>query len=187
MQAAPASVSCAAPAAAAAAAALVAALAAAPAAPGGKASAEALHRLEATEAPRSAAEAAAAPGFGLEVRRRPEAPAGDDAVQGKGRVRAPGGLMSREELAVEHATTAAAAARTVNIPGGAGGAASAEAQLAMDLALLQGARLEVEDQDEGGKPGRNLSGDTVGEDGVWRPPQGQSGDGRTTLNDLLGY
>ena len=116
-----------------------------------------LHRL-AAEVPGTAM-------FGLEVRARP----------------APGGqLLSREELRAQRA----AAARKLR---GAGeedpaDAAGAGGGVLADLARLQRAG--------------NGSGEVLSEDadvGVsvaapeWRPPQGQQGDGRTKLNDLLGY
>ncbi|KAK9833306.1 hypothetical protein WJX81_005069 [Elliptochloris bilobata] len=138
--------------------------------------AEALHRLEATAAPRDAAEAAETPGFGLEVRKRPDAPLG---AKNKGKARV-SGLLSREEVTARAAAAKAAAGVT---SGGAadpklGGAASAEAQLAADLALLQGS----------GREGADLErGEPRDEGGPWQPPKGQKGDGRTSLNDVLGY
>ena len=56
----------------------------------------------------------------------------------------------------------------------AGGAHAASGILA-DLALLQGA-------DDSG--GRAEDGDGTER---WKPPEDQKGDGRTKLNDLLGY
>ncbi len=95
----------------------------------------------------------------------------------------PEGLLSRDELRAQ----AAAAARKQ-----AGGAAEGSQQtgLLASLALLQ----------RGGRPsdGEDLAEDNpvgdlaVGENGSatapqWQPPQGQKGDGRTKLNDALGY
>ena len=164
----------------------IAALGAAPAAPPAPSAppAEALHRLEAVAAPRDAAEAAQTPGFGLEVRMRPDAPAG---ASPKGKGAGAGGLLSRAEVA-KRAPAAVGAARTLN-PGAdpkLGGAAAAEAALAADLALLQRRAQAGGDTDRGaaGAPEAGRAGD---EAAAWRPPEGQKGDGRTSLNDLLGY
>ena len=56
----------------------------------------------------------------------------------------------------------------------AGGAGSASGLLA-DLALLQGASSAAE------------SAQHADEAQQWKPPDDQKGDGRTKLNDLLGY
>ena len=156
---------------------------AAPAAPPAASAppAEALHRLEAVAAPRDAAEAAQTPGFGLEVRQRPDAPAGA-APKGKGA--GSGSLLSRAEVAKR----ASAAAGPLN-PGAdpkLGGAAAAEAALAADLALLQRQAQAGGDPDRGAA-GASDAGRAGDEAAAWRPPEGQKGDGRTSLNDLLGY
>ena len=116
-----------------------------------------LHRL-AAEVPGTAK-------FGLEVRSRP----------------GPGQLLSREELRAQRA----AAARTLRGVGDNAvpqNADSGDAGVLADLARLQRAGHgsgEVLDED--------MSSLKVVAAPEWRPPQGQQGDGRTKLNDLLGY
>jgi hypothetical protein len=120
-----------------------------------------LHRL--------AAEVPGEGRFGLEVRKKP------------------GDLLSREELRAQRRAAAAG-----KLPGAA--AEKAPGGILDDLALLQRA----------GRPGDGMDGDGVAEEerpkpaeeqqqqqqqqpAGWRPPEGQRGDGRTRLNDLLGY
>lgn len=63
------------------------------------------------------------------------------------------------------------------------------AGLLADLALLQGARVagtNIEDDSEAGPMDGNAAQQADGA-GQWKPPEDQRGDGRTKLNDLLGY
>ncbi len=68
----------------------------------------------------------------------------------------------------------------------------AEAKVLADLALLKSARNRglagSEDATGGGEASAAASdeGDAAAA-AEWRPPEGQRGDGRTKLNDLLGY
>ncbi len=63
----------------------------------------------------------------------------------------------------------------------------AEARVAAKLALLTGARSAIEEGAANGEGGA-ASGDGSGaEEAGWVPPSGQSGDGRTALNQRFGY
>ena len=153
--------------------------------------AAALHRLEPIAAPRYAEEAAQTPGFGLEVRQRPDVPSGAAASLkgGEGKGTGARGLLSRAEVAGRFPAGTGAGATGLPNPGTnpkVGGARSAEAQLAADLALLQRTAQSGGDAGRGKAGGPEAGG--AGDGGAsWRPPEGQKGDGRTSLNDLLGY
>lgn len=96
----------------------------------------------------------------------------------------PDGLLSRDELRAR----AAAAARK-----GPGGATEGTSQggLLASLALLQRGGRPSDREDpaadggavEDGGGGENAAGEVP----QWQPPQGQRGDGRTKMNDVLGY
>lgn len=68
---------------------------------------------------------------------------------------------------------------------GAGNDGSASGLLA-DLALLQGAG-DHEGYEDEGVPVPMETAQHVDRAGQWKPPEDQKGDGRTKLNDLLGY
>lgn len=53
--------------------------------------------------------------------------------------------------------------------------ARAQKELMANLALLQGGARPPEGEDD------------AAHDDMWVPPEGQKGDGRSRLNDLLGY
>ncbi|CAL8465521.1 g5057 [Coccomyxa elongata] len=117
-----------------------------------------LHRL-APEAPDSGS-------FGLQVRKRPE------------------GLLSREELRAQ----AAAAAAKQRSGAAAGEKPQPRGGLLADLALLQRGAMSLADAEELPEGAAvEADGAGSGEEPVWQPPQGQRGDGRTELNDALGY
>ena len=84
----------------------------------------------------------------------------------------------------------AAEARKASTNGAAHAAGDTSASgLLADLALLQGARVagsNVEDGSEAGPMDGNAAQQADGA-GQWKPPEDQRGDGRTKLNDLLGY
>jgi hypothetical protein len=78
----------------------------------------------------------------------------------------------------------------------------AEARVAASLALLTGRAVGNGSSEGGGQVKGSSSGSTGanpnaaageagndggGEDVVWLPPQGQTGDGRTALNEKFGY
>lgn len=76
-------------------------------------------------------------------------------------------------LAAQKAGTQTGTART-----GDGGSGGAVAAVMADLAVLQKARRDAgvgEGEGEGGN------------EEEWRPPEGQTGDGKTRLNEALGY
>ena len=102
----------------------------------------------------------------LQVRKRPE------------------GLLSREELRAQ----AAAAAAKQRSGAAAAGKPQPQGGLLADLALLQRGGVPLTDAEELPE-GATLEADAAGfgEEPVWQPPQGQRGDGRTKLNDALGY
>jgi hypothetical protein len=70
----------------------------------------------------------------------------------------------------------------------AAGSTSASGLLA-DLALLQGARGAGSSIEDGGEAGAMdvSTAQQADRAGQWKPPEDQRGDGRTKLNDLLGY
>lgn len=118
------------------------------------------------------------------MRQRPEAPAGA-APKAKGA--GPGGLLSRTEVAKRApAAAGAAGSKTPGADSKLGGAAAAEAALAADLVLLQ-RQAQVGGNPDRGNADASDAGHAGDEAAAWRPPEGQKGDGRTSLNDLLGY
>lgn len=112
---------------------------------------------------RLAAEDPGVGSFGLEVRKRPE------------------GLLSREQLRAQ----AAAAARGEAANAG-GPAQPPPGGLLANLVLLQrGGRIGGEEEEEAVEEAAVEA--VHPREAGWQPPQGQKGDGRTKLNDLLGY
>lgn len=112
---------------------------------------------------------------GLQLQRRPApkpAPAAAAAA-------APPAQSSYESRRA-HIAQALAATNTGSVAADeavGGGNADATAAVLADLAVLQAAR--------GGGGGGDEAGDEAAAE--WRPPEGQRGDGRTRLNDQLGY
>ena len=123
--------------------------------------------------------------------------------------KAPGGLQSRQDVAAQRRRPPGSAngARTVNGSGGMS-AADAQAAVAANLARLSNARKAAAEEGPGEVTTWQLcSCLTVwhaccfarcdlrlrwqAEDGsegvIWQPPEGQKGDGRTALNEALGY
>ena len=105
--------------------------------------------------------------FGLEVRKKP------------------GDLLSRQELLAQRRKEAAeklpGAAEKAAAAGGAGG-------ILQDLALLQRAgRPEQDGMESDHAAAEQQPVQEQQQPEGWRPPEGQRGDGRTKLNDLLGY
>lgn len=101
------------------------------------------------------------------------------------------GLLNRAEIAASLAEQKRRMqSLKANRPQGAAGAgagdsvSAAEAKVAEEIRLLMGGAQEAEEEndvmaaDEGADPQAPPS---------WAPPSGQTGDGRTSLNDKLGY
>ncbi len=96
----------------------------------------------------------------------------------------PEGLLSREELRAQ----ASAAAAKQRSGAAAGEKPQPQGGLIADLALLQRGAMSLADAEELPEGAAvEADGAGSGEEPVWQPPQGQRGDGRTKLNDALGY
>ncbi|GIL63581.1 hypothetical protein Vafri_17621 [Volvox africanus] len=87
------------------------------------------------------------------------------------------GLAKDEEAEAEAAEIRGGGGGGGKVHRTGGGGGSAEAAVAADLEVLAAARRRREE----------LAAAEAAEAAQWRPPEGQRGDGRTSLNDKLGY